>query len=57
MQKSVTEKSGVQKVQEISKLVYFSSNNVYSIRFAGTYGDRILSGQPETRRRKTFRMY
>lgn len=44
MQKSVTEKSGVQKVREISKLVYFISNNVYAKRFEGTYDNRILSG-------------
>jgi len=40
VQKSVTEKSGVKNFQEISTLVYFSSNNLYSKCFAGTYGDR-----------------
>jgi len=56
-QKSIAKKSGVQNVREISKFVYFISNNLYVKHFAGTYGNRILSGQPETRRSKTFRMY
>jgi hypothetical protein len=57
VQKSVAEKSDVRKVRKMSKLVYFISNNLYIKRFEGTYGNIILSGQSETRRRKTFRMY
>jgi hypothetical protein len=57
VQNSVAVKSGFQKVREIRKLVYFISIKLYVKRFVGTYGNRILSGQPERRRRKTFRIY